>query len=231
MKILISGASSGIGEKTAQKCLEKGFEVVGLARDFTKCMIKHPLFSSYSIDLSDLNSLPQKLKEIVSLHPDVDSVVLSAGRGLFGYLEQLSHSDVQSLMDLNFTSAVFLTKAFLPLMKQKKKGSLIFIGSEAALQGKTQGSIYCASKFALRGFSQALRKECAKGGVSVCLINPGMVKTPFFDPLHFCHGEREENYCTPEEVAEVILNQITARKSLVFDEINLSPIKHQIVPN
>lgn len=229
MKILITGASSGIGKACAQKCLENNFEVVAVARDFKKCEINHPLFTSYNIDLSHLDLLEANLKEVSKKHPDIDALVLSAGKGLFGHLEQLKGDAIRSLIDLNLTSQVLITKIFLPTMKKQHKGTIVFIGSEAALEGKTQGSIYCASKFALRGFSQSLRKECAKGGVRICLINPGMVKTPFFDSLHFCHGSEKDFYCSAEEIANAIFSQLSAHPSLVFDEINLSPLKHQVI--
>ena len=66
------------------------------------------------------------------------------------------------------------------VMKKIGKGDVIFIGSEAALNGSRKGTIYCASKFALRGFAQALRDECSKSSIRVTIINPGMVKTGFF---------------------------------------------------
>ena len=93
-------------------------------------------------------------------------------------------------------------------------------------RGTRQGSIYCASKFAIRGFSQALREECGKSNVRVTLINPGAVRTPFFDELHFEPGAAQENAIEPEDIAEVLLTVLQARPGTVFDEINLSPLSH-----
>ena len=78
-----------------------------------------------------------------------------------------------------------MTRALIPLMKKQKKGKIIFIGSDSALQGGKQGSIYSVAKFGLRGFSQALRDECAKSKVHISIVNPGMVRTDFFDELSF----------------------------------------------
>lgn len=228
MKILITGASSGIGEEIAKQAIEQGHQVIALARDFSKSQINSPLFKIYSIDLSDLKTLPEKLVEISDNEGEIDALVLNAGRGLFGHLEQIAYEEISNLMNLNFVSAAYVAKAFIPQMKKRKKGTLIFIGSEAALSGKTNGSIYCASKFALRGFAQSLRKECLKSGVRVSLINPGMVNTPFFKPLHFEPAHLPENYCQPKEVAHLVLDQIQARDALVYEEINLSPLKPQI---
>lgn len=228
MSIIVTGASSGIGKEICLKLLEQNFQVIGISRDFTKCDIDHPLFKSYSIDLSDLKTLPRHLKEISLKHPQILGLVLSAGYGLFGYLEQLSFCEIQKLFDVNFFSSVLITKTFLPQMKKNQKGILVFIGSEASLQGKAQGSIYCASKFALRGFTQALRQECAKNNLHVSLINPGMVKTPFFDHLYFAHGQDPANYCLPEEIAQIVVQQFLAREGFVLEEINLSPLKTQV---
>ena len=102
------------------------------------------------------------------------------------------------------------------------------MGSEAALAGTAQGSLYCAAKFALRGLAQALRAECARAGIRVTLVNPGMVQSPFFDELDFRPGPASDNYILPEDVAEVIVQALTARDGTVLDEINLSPQKKVI---
>jgi NADP-dependent 3-hydroxy acid dehydrogenase YdfG len=122
----------------------------------------------------------------------------------------------------------YLTKALLPSLKRKAKADLIYIGSEAALKGSRKGAIYCASKFALRGFSQALREECAKSNVRVCLINPGMVKTEFFDQLAFEPGEDASNYLLPEDVAEAVSYVLGSNEQMVVDEINLNPLNRVV---
>jgi len=116
----------------------------------------------------------------------------------------------------------------LPRLKKKGFGDIVFIGSEAALQGSKNGAIYCASKFALRGFAQSLRAECAKGGVRISTINPGMVQTSFFESLDFQPGEEPANYIEPSDVSDVVKLILTARPGTVFDEINLSPLKKVI---
>ncbi|MCH9634206.1 MAG: Sepiapterin reductase [Chlamydiae bacterium] len=228
MKILLTGASSGIGAETAKLLLNHGHIVIGLARK--KAPISNSLFTSIQVDLSDLNRLPDFLMNLAKIHPDIDALVLNAAEGLFGHLEQFSYSQIQKNIDLNLISHIFITKAFLPQMKRNQNGTLIYMGSEASLQGKPQGSLYCASKFALRGFVQSIRQECAKNYVRVCLINPGAVKTPFFNNLKFIHGSSSENYCLPEEIAQLVVSQIETRQGLVLEEINVSPLKKVIQP-
>jgi NADP-dependent 3-hydroxy acid dehydrogenase YdfG len=219
---LITGASSGIGAAIARRLLNEQWHIIGIARDFSKFGATEG-FEAETIDLSELDRLPERLGILAARHPEIDAVVLCAGQGRFGSLEEFSYLQIRSLMELNFTSQAYVTRAFLPILKRRGEGNLIFIGSEAALKGSRKGSIYCASKFALRGFAQALREECGKSGVRVATVNPGMVKTPFFDELHFEPGPEESHFLTPEDIAEAVLLILNSRPSMVIDEINLSP--------
>jgi NADP-dependent 3-hydroxy acid dehydrogenase YdfG len=222
--ILVTGASSGIGRAIAKKLLHQGHHVIGVSRNIQQ--FTHPLenFSTVQLDLSHTNSLPVQLRELAKNFPDIDTVIFSAGFGQFGSLEEFSYSQIETLMTVNFTSQVFLTRALLPQLKRKQRADLIYIGSEAALKGSRKGAIYCASKFALRGFTQALREECSNSGVRVCLLNPGMVKTEFFDTLSFAPADHETNYLLPEDIAETVDYVLNSRAHIVIDEINLNPL-------
>lgn len=224
-KVLVTGASSGIGRAVCRRLLDDHHQVVGLARRASPDLFDDPGFLAAPLDLSDLKALPQALKALAKAHPDVDAVVAIAGRGQFGGLEEFAYEDIDALVALNFTSQAYLAKAFLPGLKGRGRGDLIFMGSEAALAGGRRGAVYAASKSALRGFTQSLREECAKSGVRVALINPGMVKTPFFQGLDFAPGEAPDNAIEPEDVAEVVAMILETRAGTVIDEINLSPLK------
>ena len=226
--VLISGASSGIGQASAIALLNQGHSVIGLSRDCRQFTTDHPDFSSFEIDLSELATLPDKIKQLAKQHPTIDAIIFSAGKGQFANLEEFSFTQIQELLNLNFVSQSFLAKEFLPALKRKALADLIFIGSEAALTGSHKGSIYCASKFALRGFSQALRDECAKSSVRVALINPGMVKTDFFQSLTFEPGEHESQHLLAKDVADAVLYIINARSGIIIDEINLNPANNVI---
>ena len=222
--VLVTGASSGIGRAVAQRLLQLGHTVIGVSRDCSKFTRQMANFSSVQLDLSRLNDIPPQIRQLQQQFPEIDAVVFSAGRGQFGSLEEFSYAQIEALMTINFTSQVFLTKALLPALKHKTHSDLIYIGSEAALKGSRKGALYCAGKFALRGFTQALREECANSNVRVCLINPGMVKTPFFDQLSFEPGEHESNAILPDDVAAAVAYVLESRPQMVIDEINLSPL-------
>jgi 3-hydroxy acid dehydrogenase/malonic semialdehyde reductase len=222
--VLVTGASSGIGRAIARNLLHQGHHVLGVSRDSSKFSRQMDNFTPVQLDLSRLNDIAQKIRELEQAFPEIEAVVFCAGRGQFGSVEEFSYAQIEDLMTLNFTSQAFLVKALLPALKRKNHGDLIFIGSEAALKGSRKGAIYCASKFAVRGFTQALREECGKSNVRVCLINPGMVKTAFFEPLSFEPGDETSNFIEPEDVAEAVSYVLNSRAHIVIDEINLSPL-------
>ena len=222
--VLVTGASSGIGRAVARNLLQQGHTVIGVSRDCRKFTRQMDNFSSVQVDLSQINDLPQKIRELQQTFPEIDAVVFSAGMGQFGSVEEFSYPQIEALMTINLTSQVFLTKALLPALKRKANSDLIFIGSEAALKGSRKGAVYCASKFALRGFTQALREESGNSNVRVCLINPGMVRTAFFEHLTFEPGDDESNTILPEDVAHAVSYVLGSRSQIVIDEINLSPL-------
>ena len=223
--IVISGSSSGIGLAMTREMLGRGFAVLGLVRNASIDVVQHPDYRQQQVDMADSNELQSVIAEILkTLAEPVRALVNNAGIGRMGYLEQLSVSDLRLVMDTNFLSHAIVTRAFLPLLKRQGYGDIVFIGSEAALSGSRQGSIYCASKFAIRGFAQALREECGKSNVRISLINPGAVRTPFFHDLHFEPGEGEDNAIAPQDVANALAMVLEARPGTVLDEINLSPL-------
>ena len=227
-QILVTGASKGIGRIISDKLCTSGYNVTGIARSFSEQQKKLHGFTPYVIDLGDLDELPARLEEIRNSGFTPSALILNAGIGLFGSLEEYSYAQINSLMNVNFTSHAYITRCFLPIMKRAGCGNIIFIGSDAGLRGSKKGSIYCASKFALRGFAQALRAECAKSGIGISLINPGMIKTDFYNGLDFEPGKADENSISIETIIDCIELILASEDRTVIDEINLSPLKHVI---
>ena len=221
--ILVTGASSGIGRAIAKKLLQQGHFVIGTSRDCKKFKTKHKNFSFIEIDFSQLDTIKSIIRLLVKQYPLLDVVIFSAGYGQFGSIEQFSYRQIEQLLAVNFTSQALITSSIIASLKEKKHSNLIYIGSEAALKGSRKGSIYCASKFALRGFTQALRDECGTSSVRVSLINPGMVKTSFFDGLNFQPGDEESQALLPEDIAETVNYILNSSRHSDIDEINLNP--------
>ena len=226
--ILITGSSSGIGRATAQKLLEAGAVVYGIARNHEKFQPDTKRYKPLTIDVTDLKALPGQLSDLLATQPEIDGLISNAGYGSFEGLENFSPEQIYSYINDNLTSHLVVTRCLLPHFKTKNRGDVIFIGSEAALEGGKKGSLYCATKFGLRGFSQSIRQESANKNIRVTLINPGMVRTSFFDDLNFRPGDDDENAIEPTDIADIIINILSMRSGTVVDEINLTPQKKVI---
>ena len=217
---LVTGASSGIGLETARLLLEQGYRVCGISRRAPP--LEHPNFSALRVDLEDLDALGDALQKLLAEHR-FDCLVHAAGRGLFGSIEQFSIAQIDASLRLNLASAMVVCRALLPGLRRRGCGRLVFIGSESALAAGRKGALYSAAKFGLRGFCQALREDCASDGIRVSLVNPGMVRSPFFDQLTFAPGSRPENAIDTGDVAAAVWQILQASPDIVIDEINLSP--------
>ncbi len=225
-RYLVTGCSRGIGAAITHRLLDMGNQVIGISRNLPEFSSED--FTHITADLSDLRSLPAILNETAAICPDPDGVILNAGEGVFGSLETFSVLRIEQLVNLNLTSQILIARKFLPAMKAKKGGNLIFIGSEAALAGGRNGAVYSATKFGLRGLVQSLQEECSASGVRVGIINPGMVNTSFFDELGFQPGDKPDQHLIAEDVAEAALLMLNAREGAVIQEINLQPQKKVI---
>jgi len=227
-QVLITGASRGIGRALSRKLLDAGTAVIGIGRDFSEWTLPCPGFAPVSADLANLDRLPRLLADLAREHPDLDAVVSNAGTGRFGHLEQFSALQIRASVDVNLTQHILLARAFLPVLKRRASADLIFMGSESALSGGIKGAVYSACKSALRGLARSLRQECAASGVRIGIVNPGMVRTGFFEALDFSPGDAPDNAMAAEDVADQIIAMLGAPPGTVVDEINLSPLKKVI---
>jgi Short-chain alcohol dehydrogenase of unknown specificity len=124
---------------------------------------------------------------------------------------------------------MIIASLIVPIFKKEKFGDIIFMGSESSISGAKNGSLYSAAKFGLRGFSQALREDCANRSVRVSIVNPGFVRTKFFDSLDFEPAENKEAALSPKDVAVVVLNILALGSNNVIEEVRIAPQKKNIV--
>lgn len=227
LQILVTGSTKGIGQAITTYLIEKGYSVIGIARSPSSCL--HPDYHHHVVDLSKIQDLSKALDPIKKQYPNIYGIIANAGKGLFGCLENFSDQQIQELLNINLTSQLILIKTFLPLMKKQKKGKIILMGSESALEGKKQGTIYCASKFAIRGFSQALRQEVKSSNISVSLINAGLVQTSFFDDLDFSPGPEKGQHITAQQIAEMVNTILAMDSNISLEEVNLKPSQQAII--
>ena len=224
--ILVTGASSGIGRAVAERLLAQHHSVIAIARNFSRIdPIADQNFHPCTMDLSDLEGLPDRIAELATRFPRLDGLVCNAGQGRFGSLEEFSYDQIGALVDLNLTSQIFLVRGFLTMLKRSPSSDIVLMGSESALTGGRRGVVYASTKSALRGFARALRDEASRSGVRVSLVNPGAVRTGFYENAPFRPGSAAENAISPEEVADAVCSILGSRPGVVFDEVNLSPLK------
>jgi short-subunit dehydrogenase len=221
-RALITGSSSGIGLAISRRLLEQGYEVTGISRRGQTDALRHENFSAETIDLVDLVTLEARLKAILEAR-EFDCFVHAAGQGYFGSVEQFSVAQIENSIRVNLLSGMIICRSLLPRLRRRGAGRIVFIGSESALQAGRKGALYSAAKFGLRGFCLALREDCASDGIQVSLVNPGMVRSPFFDTLPFAPGAAPENAIEVSDVAEVVSQILDSSPSIVIDEINMSP--------
>lgn len=219
---LITGASSGIGLATTKRLLGMNYQVIGISRQKQMAPLCHPCFRAIQLDLNRLDDCDRCLNALLKQY-SFDCFIHCAGYGHFGSIEQFSVAQIDRAIRVNLTSALVLCRQLVPMFRRQKRGRLIFIGSESAVNAGKKGTLYSAAKFGLRGFCLALREDCAKDGIGVSLINPGMVRSLFFTQQSFAPGKQPENAIKTDDVANIICQILQTSSDIVIDEINLSP--------
>ena len=185
---VVTGSSSGIGRATAARLLEAGFTVIGLARHHNQSEMSHDRYHPCTADFSDIENLDKIAADISKDHPEIRVLVCNAGFGDFRHLENFSYKQIQEFLNVNLVAHIVLCRHMVSGMKKLGQGDIVIVGSDAALIGNRNATLYSAAKFVMRGFAQSLRDEVGSSGLRVCLINPGMVRSAFFDDLDFEPG-------------------------------------------
>ena len=226
--ILVTGSSSGIGYEITSKLLDLGAKVIGIARNHDKSNLENKNYTTYNCDVSVHEKLEILMKQILKNHPQINCLISNAGYGNFGPLENFSTLQINNFLSTNLTSHLIITKLLLPHFKRNKMGDIIFIGSESGLLGAKNGSLYCTAKFGLRGFTESLSKDVSKKNIRVSIINPGMVRTDFFENLNFEPGNNEENVINIKDISSTVAYILALSRNTIVDEINLSPSKKSV---
>lgn len=226
--ILVTGSSSGIGYEITSKLLDLGATVIGIARNHDKSNLENKNYTTYNCDVSVHEKLEILMKQILKNHPQINCLISNAGYGNFGPLENFSTLQINNFLSTNLTSHLIITKLLLPHFKRNKMGDIIFIGSESGLLGAKNGSLYCTAKFGLRGFTESLSKDVSKKNIRVSIINPGMVRTDFFENLNFEPGNNEENAISIKDISSTVAYILALSRNTIVDEINLSPSKKSV---
>ena len=183
---VITGASSGFGLLTAVELAKEGFRVVASMRDLgrrgrldeaARAASMTAKVDVRRLDVTAIDTIPAFIDAIVSDYGQIDALINNAGFAIAGFAEDIKLEELRMQFETNFFGPVALTKAALPLMRRQRSGHIIMISSIAGLTGAVTISSYSASKFALEGWTEALRLELNALGIKVVLVEPGSFQT------------------------------------------------------
>ena len=237
---VITGTSSGIGFETALALAREGYHTYATMRDITKSdKIKEiEKKESLKIDVLELDvdnedSAKTAIQQILDQKQRIDVLVNNAGWGLWGCVEDVSVDEFRAQFETNFFSIIRLIQEVTPTMRKQGSGTIVNVSSVAGRIGFPASPAYISSKFALEGLSESLRLEMAPFGVNVVIIEPGVIKTNFLNPIKMAKRSESDTVYRditvkvtsgvkmmaemgthPKEVADTIVKAIRNEKPL-----------------
>jgi len=183
---VVTGSSSGIGLETVLELATQGYRVAATMRSLdrkslllekaaergvTDCIFVHRM------DITDSMAIPGVINEIIQRFGGIDCLVNNAGFAMGGFAEDIEPSELRKQLETNFFGHTAVTRSVLPVMRRQQRGHIIMVSSISGLAAYPVLSSYAASKFALEGWSEALRMECSGLGIKVVLVEPGAFAT------------------------------------------------------
>jgi NAD(P)-dependent dehydrogenase (short-subunit alcohol dehydrogenase family) len=223
--VLVTGASSGIGAAVAGLFHRRGYTVFGTSRKADPAAHEFPMLK---LDVNSDASAKACVSEVLARAGRIDMLVNNAGYALTGAAEETTIAEAKDQFETNFFGVMRMVNAALPSMRETHSGRIITIGSLAGLTAIPFNSLYCATKFALEGYTEALWFELKPLGIGVSLIEPGFVRTPInqaarmaAEPLSAYDGPRDramaaveqsvDKGIAPEQVAKAVLRAAQSR--------------------
>ncbi len=222
--ILVTGGSLGIGKETAKALVEKGANVLITGRSQDRLIESQQYTNAKNIisfDISNIADISVNAKNCIDILDNrVDVLINNAGTGVRRDLDNLNIDDFLAVYNTNVFGLSLLTKEIVPLMKERKGGSIINIGSTASLKGYKGGSIYASSKFAVRALTQCWQAELRPFNIKVTQVNPSEVTTAFANKERI---ERSEihNKLTSKEIAHAIVSSLEMDDRGFINELNV----------
>jgi short-subunit dehydrogenase len=220
LRALVTGASSGIGREIARQLAAQGAKVVLVARreDRLRQLADAIRASAGDVqvvvgDIADPATREAAIRSAQANYGGLDILVNNAGVGAMGLFEHATADRVRRIMEVNFFALVEMTRLALPLLRQGTRPIIVNISSILGHRAAPYNSEYSASKFAVHGFSEAIRAEFVRHGIDVLIVSPGTTTTEFFDSVVEKTGEPSwpaHRPVSPEEVAQQTVRAIRA---------------------
>ena len=241
--VVVTGAGSGIGRALAQRLAAAGaalaiadIDEAGLQQTGQSLAKSSALVTTHVVDVAKEESVKSFAADVGTRHGRVTLLINNAGVALHGNFEEVSIDDLRWLMDINFWGTVYGVKYFLPLLQREPRAHIVNLSSVFGLIAPAGQAAYSASKFAVRGFTEALRHELAPTNVCVSCVHPGGIRTPIAKRARLGAGtpaeRREESIARfeklartpPEAAAAVILRGVERREPRILIGIDASYI-------
>ncbi len=234
--ILITGATSGIGEATARLLARKNFNLILCGRRHDRLLKLQQELSlltdvtTLTYDVRDKDEVKKSLASLAGKWKQVDVLINNAGNahGL-DPIHKGSLDDWDAMIDINVKGLLYVSREITPQMTERKAGHIINIGSIAGKEVYANGNVYCASKFAVDALTKGMRIDLNPFGIKVTSINPGLVNTEF-SSVRF-KGDKEKADIvykgiaplTGEDIAEIIYYVLSAPPHVVLADITVFP--------
>jgi 3-oxoacyl-[acyl-carrier protein] reductase len=222
---VITGSGRGIGRAIAVELSQKGARVVVTARNVSELEETARLAGSATIipaDVRKKDDVHRLLGQAASQLGPIDILVNAAGIGVAGPVLDFSDSDYNDVLDTNLKSIFFASRCVLPSMIERRTGHIVNIASIAGKVGSANLAVYCASKFGVVGFTQALAEEVRQYGIRVSLICPGSTDTSFLGSSSKSSKSRDK-MLSPADVAHAVMSIVTQEPNSFISEIVIRP--------
>jgi NAD(P)-dependent dehydrogenase (short-subunit alcohol dehydrogenase family) len=181
----VTGASRGFGAEIVDQALAAGHQVVATARDPRSVTSRFPDSDDHllavALDVTDEAAARAAVDSAIQRFGRIDIVVNNAGRGLLSAVEEASDAAARSVYDTNVFGILNVLRAVLPTLRSQRSGRIINLSSIGGFGGSAGWGIYCSTKFAVEGISEALAREVGSLGISVTIVEPGYFRTDFLD--------------------------------------------------
>ncbi len=217
--VLVTGAGSGMGMETALHLAERGCRVYGSIRNEDEREALQEAAKSrgvsleiLSFDVTQAEQVREAIAGMLAASGRIDSLVQFVGIGLRGFFEDLEIQEIERVFQINLFGLMRVTQEVLPHMRQARSGRIVLTSSVGGRMGSMSIGGYAASKFAIEGWAECLRQELAGFGISVSLLEPGLIRTPHFG-IHRNRARRAGDpnspyyawFCRHEEIVDRLL--------------------------